>query len=87
MDFLYSRAFGIAPPEAYERLLMDAIAGDSTLFARIDEVEFGWRFTDLLRSSWNAGKGSPLAFYESGTWGPKEADELLEREGRHWRRL
>jgi len=87
MDFLYSRAFGIEPPEAYERLLMDAVAGDSTLFARIDEVELGWRLTDALRAAWQEPGGSDLARYEAGSWGPREADLLLEREGRRWRRL
>jgi glucose-6-phosphate 1-dehydrogenase len=87
MDFLYSRAFGIDPPEAYERLLMDAIAGDSTLFARIDEVEFGWQLTDALRASWYEEEGSALSFYEAGSWGPVTSDLLLEREGRKWRKL
>jgi glucose-6-phosphate 1-dehydrogenase len=87
MDFLYSRAFGIEPPEAYERLLLDAIAGDSTLFARIDEVELGWQYTDALRASWLEPAPAELSFYESGTWGPDAADLLLEREGRKWRRL
>jgi glucose-6-phosphate 1-dehydrogenase len=87
MDFLYSRAFGIEPPEAYERLLMDAILGDSTLFARIDEVQLGWHLTDALRAAWNNAAKSDLCQYEAGTWGPKAADRLLEREGRRWRRL
>jgi glucose-6-phosphate 1-dehydrogenase len=87
MDFLYSRAFGIEPPEAYERLLLDAIAGDSTLFARIDEVELGWRYTDAMRGSWYEGAPSELGHYEAGTWGPEAADLLMEREGRKWRRL
>jgi glucose-6-phosphate 1-dehydrogenase len=87
MDFLYSRAFGIEPPEAYERLLLDAIAGDSTLFARIDEVELGWQLVDALRHSWLDGSPAELCFYEAGTWGPDAAHELLAREGRKWRRL
>jgi glucose-6-phosphate 1-dehydrogenase len=66
---------------------MDAIAGDSTLFARIDEVEFGWQLTDALRASWYENEGTPLSFYEAGSWGPDTSDVLLEREGRKWRRL
>jgi glucose-6-phosphate 1-dehydrogenase len=54
------------------------------LFARIDEVELGWQYTDALRASWFPGE---LASYEAGTWGPRAADLLLEREGRKWRRL
>jgi glucose-6-phosphate 1-dehydrogenase len=87
MDFMYSRAFGIEPPEAYERLLMDAILGDSTLFARIDEVMLGWRFVDRLRAAWESDGAPVPARYEAGTWGPKESDELMARYGRKWRRL
>lgn len=87
MDFQYSRWFGIEPPEAYERLLIDAILGDSTLFARIDEVQYGWKFTDAMRAAWDQDGGVPLHTYEAGTWGPDAADSMLAREGRKWRRL
>lgn len=87
MDFRYNHWFGIEPPEAYERLLIDAILGDSTLFARIDEVQYAWTFTDAMRAAWDDGKGVPLHYYEAGTWGPEAADIMLGREGRKWRRL
>jgi glucose-6-phosphate 1-dehydrogenase len=89
MDFHYSSSFGKASPEAYERLLLDAMAGDATLFARRDEVETAWRWIDQIESAWHAGGvETPGMFtYPAGTWGPKEADELLERDRRAWRRL
>ena len=87
MDFLYHQAFGIEPPEAYERLLMDALLGDSTLFARIDEVMYGWRFVDGLRAAWESGDEQRPCLYEAGTWGPRESDTLMARSGRKWRRL
>ena len=87
MDFLYNQAFGIEPPEAYERLLMDAVLGDSTLFARIDEVMYGWRFVDRLRAAWNSQDAAHPCLYEAGTWGPRESDTLMARHGRKWRRL
>ena len=88
MDFHYGTSFGKASPEAYERLLLDAMAGDATLFARRDEVEGAWTFVDHIEHAWHqANNPPPLAFYPSGSWGPKEADELLARDGRAWRRL
>ena len=88
MDFHYGTSFGKASPEAYERLLLDAMAGDATLFARRDEVEGAWRFIDPIEEAWH-GKGPQpgLAFYPAGSWGPKEADELLAQDGHTWRRL
>ncbi|MGD0060110.1 MAG: glucose-6-phosphate dehydrogenase [Verrucomicrobiia bacterium] len=84
MDFLYGGSFGARAPEAYERLLHDAIVGDSTLFTRRDEVERSWKIIDAIIAGWDA---SPAPFpYESGTWGPPEADEIIERDGREWRR-
>jgi len=85
MDFRYGGSFGESSPEAYERLLHDAIAGDSTLFLRGDEVECTWALTDAVRGGWR-GNRVPPAFYEAGSWGPSEADELLARDGRVWRR-
>jgi glucose-6-phosphate 1-dehydrogenase len=86
MDFLYEASFGSAPPEAYERLIFDCILGDSTLFARRDEVELAWTLVDAVQTAW--AQGMPrLAEYAAGTWGPAEADELIERDGRQWRRL
>jgi glucose-6-phosphate 1-dehydrogenase len=88
MDFAYGTSFGKASPEAYERLLLDAMAGDATLFARRDEVENAWAFIDRIEHAWHhSANPPPLAFYPAGSWGPKEADELLERDGRNWRRM
>ncbi len=86
MDFHYGTSFGKATPEAYERLLLDAMSGDPTLFARRDEVEEAWKFVDAIREAWNEDS-SDLAMYSSGTWGPTEADELIKRHGATWRRL
>jgi glucose-6-phosphate 1-dehydrogenase len=88
MDFHYGTSFGKASPEAYERLLLDAMSGDPTLFARRDEVEQAWSFIDPIEEVWADKKNSPpLFFYPAGSWGPEEADELLARDGRVWRRL
>jgi glucose-6-phosphate 1-dehydrogenase len=88
MDFHYGTSFGKASPEAYERLLLDAMSGDATLFARRDEVEEAWGFIDQIENAWAAKKNAPdLYFYPAGSWGPDEADELLARDDRAWRRL
>ncbi len=88
MDFHYGTSFGKASPEAYERLLLDAMGGDPTLFARRDEVEQAWAFIDTIEEAWAAQEGAPpLATYPAGSWGPEKADELLARDGRAWRRL
>ena len=86
MDFRYGTSFGMAPPEAYERLLLDAMRGDPTLFARADWVEAAWEVLAPIQAAWAAGPAK-LATYEAGSAGPRAADELLEREGRAWRRL
>jgi glucose-6-phosphate 1-dehydrogenase len=86
MDFLYGSSFGVEPPEAYERLLLDCMLGDSTLFTRIDETEHSWQLLDMIEHAWSHSAAS-LPQYEPGTWGPKEADALIERDGRTWRRL
>jgi len=88
MNFQYSTSFGKSSPEAYERLLLDAMAGDATLFARRDEVEEAWRFVDYIEDGWHKSERPPLmAEYQAGSWGPKEADDLLKGDGRVWRRL
>ena len=88
MDFHYGTSFGKASPEAYERLLLDAMSGDATLFARRDEVEQAWAFIDPIEEAWHAKKDAPeLFFYPAGSWGPEAADDLLARDGRAWRRL
>ncbi|MBK7143218.1 MAG: glucose-6-phosphate dehydrogenase [bacterium] len=84
MDFMYASAFEAATSEAYERLILDALTGDSTLFAREDEVELSWRLVDRIIASW---RGSQLQMYEAGTWGPDAADAFLARDGREWLRL
>ena len=88
MDFHYDGSFAKDSPDAYERLLSDALAGDSTLFIRGDEVEAAWGWIDPLIEAW-AGeeKSVPLPEYDAGTWGPAEAHVMLARSGRTWRRF
>lgn len=83
LDFDYREVFGVDPPGAYERLLLDAMQGDATLFVRRDILMDSWRLLTPVLEAWEQG-GRP-AVYEPGTWGPREADELLERDGRAWR--
>jgi glucose-6-phosphate 1-dehydrogenase len=85
MDFRYGASFGVSSPEAYERLLLDCILGDSTLYARRDMTERGWEIVMPVLETWRNTKPN-FPNYEAGTWGPKAADEFLEREGRVWRR-
>jgi len=85
MDFFYGAAFLEETPEAYERLLLDALLGDPTLFIRSDEVAQAWRIVDPVLAAFEDGD-VPLARYEAGTWGPPEADHLLDRDGRRWRK-
>ncbi|MBV9412856.1 MAG: glucose-6-phosphate dehydrogenase [Acidimicrobiia bacterium] len=85
MDFFYGAAFLEETPDAYERLLLDALIGDATLFIRSDEVQRAWRIVDPLLQAWE-NDDVALAKYESGTWGPREAEELIEADGRRWRR-
>ena len=88
MDFHYGTSFGKSSPEAYERLLLDAMSGDATLFARRDEVEGAWKFIDLIEAAWHQNETPPpLCQYLAGSWGPAESDALLERDGRAWRRM
>jgi len=84
MNFSYDAEFGAYTPEAYERLLLDAIAGDATLFLRRDEVETAWKIVDSIRAGWD---GKPLTnreFYAAGTWGPVAAEDLLALSGHVW---
>jgi glucose-6-phosphate 1-dehydrogenase len=84
MEFHYADTFGkTAIPEAYERLLLDTITGDASLFTRADEVEVAWGLIDPIIEAWSANK-KQIATYEKGTWGPTEADELLARDQRKW---
>jgi glucose-6-phosphate 1-dehydrogenase len=87
MDFYYLTSFGVDPPEAYERLLLDCNLGDSTLFARRDEVELAWELVDAIADVWRSDRKPALLDYAAGTWGPAEADALPGREGRGWYRL
>jgi len=84
MDFGYAGAFGKEPPDAYERLLLDAALGDGTLFTRSDEVEAAWEFVSPVLEGCAQQHVSELPTYAAGTWGPKEADDLIEADGRRW---
>ncbi|MBB4794953.1 glucose-6-phosphate dehydrogenase [Streptomyces nodosus] len=84
MDFAYGESFTESSPEAYERLILDVLLGDANLFPRTEEVEESWRILDPIEEYW-ASHGKP-AQYPAGTWGPEEADEMLARDGRSWRR-
>ena len=84
MDFGYAAAFGGEPPEAYERLLLDAALGDSTLFTRNDEVEAAWAFLTPILEGCAGQPITRLPAYPAGSWGPAEADALIESDGRRW---
>jgi glucose-6-phosphate 1-dehydrogenase len=85
MEFHYAEGFeGIEIPEAYERLLLDALNGDASLFARSDGIELSWRIIDPVVRGFEGDEAPPLGIYERGSWGPPSADELLERDGRSW---
>ncbi len=86
MDFRYGTSFGHEPPEAYERLLLDCMVGDSTLFTRGDEVEASWAWIDPIFAGWSQGPRPEFPNYESGQWGPAASDALLAQDGRAWRR-
>jgi glucose-6-phosphate 1-dehydrogenase len=87
MDFHYGSTFGASSPEAYERLLLDVMAGDATLFMRRDSVEAAWRFVMPILDRWAEQASDPLPTYAAGEWGPQEADRLIEATGRKWRPL
>jgi glucose-6-phosphate 1-dehydrogenase len=86
MEFLYGTAFLSQSPEAYERLITDAMRGDATLFTRNDEVEAQWRICDPIVKSWAQRPGPPVAKYEAGSQGPNEAEDL-QRDEDHWRAI
>ncbi|PJF34661.1 MAG: glucose-6-phosphate dehydrogenase [Candidatus Thermofonsia Clade 1 bacterium] len=86
MSFSYRETFGEnAIPEAYERLLLDALNGDASLFVRSDGIERSWQIIDPIIAGWQSAKAPPLVTYARGSWGPEAADQLLAREGHHWR--
>ena len=84
LGFSYREAFGVDPVEAYERLLLDCMLGDSTLFIRRDEVESAWALVTPVLEAWAAAGRAGLAYYPAGSWGPKEADRFIEADGREW---
>jgi glucose-6-phosphate 1-dehydrogenase len=85
MEFHYRDSFdGQTLPDAYERLLLDALQGDASLFARSDEIELAWRLVDPLIAGWQTLEAPPLLEYKKGTWGPDDADDFMRIDGRHW---
>lgn len=87
MEFAYQTSFGKETPEAYERLILDVMAGDATLFMRRDQVEAAWKYLMPVLNSWDSQRVRYLPEYRSGTWGPLEADRLIEADDRRWRVL
>jgi glucose-6-phosphate 1-dehydrogenase len=85
MEFAYQRHFKVEATTGYETLLFDAMAGDQTLFHRMDMVEAGWQVVQPILDAWANDTASPLPVHEPGTWGPSEGDLLIERDGREWR--
>jgi glucose-6-phosphate 1-dehydrogenase len=87
MEFLYGTTFGVSSPDAYERLLLDCMLGDSTLFTRRDEVEAAWTIVTSILDGWKVEPLPQMPNYAAGTWGPADANTMLARDGRRWRRL
>jgi len=87
MDFRYGSYFGQTPPEAYERLIWECILGDSTLFARADEVVQSWKIMTPILEHWAAHPPKDFPNYAAGSWGPKQSDEMISKDGRAWRLL
>jgi glucose-6-phosphate 1-dehydrogenase len=87
MDFNYTEAFGEVAAPAYETLLLDIMIGEATLFTRSDEVEAAWRVIDPLIKYWEQNRPKRMPTYAAGSWGPREADELIEKDGIEWREL
>jgi glucose-6-phosphate 1-dehydrogenase len=88
MDFSYGSSFGVTGGEAYDRLLLDCMMGDQTLFTRSDEVEAAWRVVTPALLAWDSPSDpSQTPQYEAGTWEPLEAESLINQDGRRWRRL
>jgi glucose-6-phosphate 1-dehydrogenase len=84
MDFKYNDYFGGTPSTGYERLLYDCMSGDATLFQRADMTEASWSVVEPILDVWKALPPRGFPNYAAGTWGPKDADKLLNRDGRHW---
>jgi glucose-6-phosphate 1-dehydrogenase len=87
MDFTYGSAFTTDSPDAYETLILDVMLGDASLFTRADEVEAAWSIVTPIIDSWAEGAAPDFPDYAAGSWGPPDADALIERDGRRWRRL
>jgi glucose-6-phosphate 1-dehydrogenase len=87
MHFTYGSSFSEDPPEAYETLILDALLGDASLFTRADEVEEAWRVVTPIIEAWAEQRAPEFPNYAAGTWGPAAADELIESDGRRWRRI
>ena len=87
MDFAYDTSFVVDSPDAYETLILDALLGDASLFTRADEVEAAWSIVTPIINAWADTPPPRLPNYAAGSWGPEAADELLERDGRRWRRI
>jgi glucose-6-phosphate 1-dehydrogenase len=86
MDFHYADSFGDVPlPDAYERLLLDALIGDAALFTRSDEIEAAWEIIDPIQKVWDESGEPAVVSYEPGSWGPQEADGLMLKDGFIWR--
>jgi glucose-6-phosphate 1-dehydrogenase len=87
MGFLYKDYFRAEPSTGYETLIYDAMIGDATLFQRADNIEAGWRVVQPILDLWASEEDVPMASYKAGSNGPREADQLLARDGRAWRPL
>ena len=87
MDFAYDTSFVVDSPDAYETLILDALLGDASLFTRADEVEAAWSIVTPILSAWADSPAPHFPNYAAGSWGPDAADELMERDGRRWRRI
>ncbi|MCB0311212.1 MAG: glucose-6-phosphate dehydrogenase [Bdellovibrionales bacterium] len=87
MDFSYGTSFGVSSADAYERLLLDAMKGDATLFTRDDEIEEAWDLLAPFLDAWNGDNAPPVYRYEAGSWGPIESELLLAKNGHRWRQL
>ena len=88
MDYNYRDEFGPSPlPEAYERLLLDVLNGDASLFTRADQTELSWELIDPILKGWQSPDAPPLSFYEPGQWGPSESDQLLAAAGHRWMQI
>jgi glucose-6-phosphate 1-dehydrogenase len=85
MDFHYRDSFSGVIPDAYERLILEALRGDASLFTRSDGIEAAWRLIDSIADGWEKKNIPEMALYRRGSWGPSEAHALLGRDGRQWR--